>query len=528
MKVELLEKARKREREARKEAESILERRSLELYNANEQLKEALKNTNLFPEQNPNAVMRYSKKTKDLMYTNKQGKKISLFLNKSSNTVLKERFTQELNFSFKKGGVYQFDMQIHKATLRFSAVYVLSKKYLNIYTADISDLKETEIQMQNITKSLKQAQQVAKMGSWELDLATNNMFWSEDLFHILHVDPKKFIPSHENFINLLHPDDRKTSHEAFKKAIKHKEGYVLTQRRIFDNKKDIYIECRGKVDLEENGKATRLYGVCVDVTEKIESLKVKENFTKNLEIKVNERTQELKESLEREKELSILKSSFVSMASHEFRTPLTSISATSDVILRYYDKLSREEINQRLMKIKNEVSDMTTTLEDILIIGKSDSQKLNYNPKNLDIIPLIKHIISEYQLGESKSRKLTFKISSSLIMVNVDKKWIKHIIINLLSNALKYSEKDTPIEISINKDKTGVKFSFRDYGIGISKKDIKHLFEPFHRGNNVGEISGTGLGLSVLQKALDLHKGKIEVESEIGKGSNFRVILPIL
>jgi signal transduction histidine kinase len=238
--------------------------------------------------------------------------------------------------------------------------------------------------------------------------------------------------------------------------------------------------------------------------------------------------QELKESLEREKELSILKSSFVSMASHEFRTPLTSISATSDVILRYYDKLSREEINQRLMKIKNEVSDMTTTLEDILIIGKSDSQKLNYNPKNLDIIPLIKHIISEYQLGESKSRKLTFKISSSLIMVNVDKKWIKHIIINLLSNALKYSEKDTPIEISINKDKTGVKFSFRDYGIGISKKDIKHLFEPFHRGNNVGEISGTGLGLSVLQKALDLHKGKIEVESEIGKGSNFRVILPIL
>ena len=180
------------------------------------------------------------------------------------------------------------------------------------------------------------------------------------------------------------------------------------------------------------------------------------------------------------------------------------------------------------MKIKNEVSDMTTTLEDILIIGKSDSQKLNYNPKNLDIIPLIKHIISEYQLGESKSRKLTFKISSSLIMVNVDKKWIKHIIINLLSNALKYSEKDTPIEISINKDKTGVKFSFRDYGIGISKKDIKHLFEPFHRGNNVGEISGTGLGLSVLQKALDLHKGKIEVESEIGKGSNFRVILPIL
>ena len=527
MKVELLEKARKREREARKEAESILERRSLELYNTNEQLKEALKNTNLFPEQNPDAVMRFSKETKELMYANKQGKKISLFLNKSSNTVLKERFTQELNFSFKKGGVYQFDMQISKATLRFSAVYIMSKRYLNLYSADISDLKETEIQMKIITKRLKEAQKVAKMGSWELDLATNNMACSEDLFNVFQVDPKKFIPSHENFINLLHPDDRKTAHGAVEKAINHKEGYILTQRRVFDNKKDVYIECRGRVDLEENGKVKRLYGVCVDITQKIESLKVKENFTKNLEIKVNERTQELKESLEREKELSILKTSFVSMASHEFRTPLTSISATSDVILRYYDKLSREEINQRLMKIKNEVSDMTTTLEDILIIGKSDSQKLNYNPKNLDIIPLIKHIISEYQLGESKSRKLTFKISSSLIMVNVDKKWIKHIIVNLLSNALKYSEKDTPIEISINKDKTGVKFSFRDYGIGISKKDFKHLFEPFHRGVNVGEVSGTGLGLSVLQKAVELHQGKIEIESEINIGSTFKVTLPI-
>jgi signal transduction histidine kinase len=528
MEVELLKKALIREKKARKEAESILEKKSLELYNTNEQLKEALENTNLFPEQNPNAVMRYSKHTKDLIYTNKQGNKISLFLNKASNSKLKEKFIQELNFSFKKGSVYQFDLQINDKTLRFFAIYILSKKYLNIYTADISDLKETEVQMQNITKRLKQAQQVAKMGSWELDLITNTMVWSEDLFHILHVDSEKFIPSHENYINLLHPDDHKLANEAFEKAINQKEGYILTQRLIFDDRKDIYIECRGKVSLEKNGNVTRLYGICIDVTEKTESLKAKENFTKNLEIKVNERTKELKESLEREKELSILKSSFVAMASHEFRTPLASISAASDVILNYFDKLSKEDINKRLIKIKNEVIDMTSMLEDILIIGKSDVQKLDYNPEVLDIIPLIKHIILEYQLSESKSRPLTYKISLPLIMANIDKKWIKHIVINLLSNALKYSEEDTPIEISIAKDKTGVVFDFKDYGIGISKKDINLLFEPFHRGENVGEISGTGLGLAVLQKAVELHKGKIEIESEINIGSNFKVTLPII
>ncbi|AFU70583.1 two-component histidine kinase sensor with PAS domains [Psychroflexus torquis ATCC 700755] len=527
MDIELLKKALIREKKARKEAESILEKKSLELYNANEQLKDALENTNLFSEQNPNAVMRFSKQTKDLIYANKQGKKISLFLNRSSNSKLKEKFIQELNFSFKKVGVYQFDLQFNNKTIRFFAIYILSKKYLNIYTADISDLKETEVQMQNITKRFKQAQRVAKMGSWELDLINNNMIWSEDLFYVLHVDSEKFIPSHENYVNLLHPDDHKLANEAFEKAINQKKGYILTQRRIFDDRKDLYIDCRGKVRLGKNGNVTRLYGICIDVTEKTESLKAKENFTKNLEIKVNERTQELKESLEREKELSILKSSFVAMASHEFRTPLTSISAASDVILKYFDKLGKEDITKRLIKIKNEVKDMTIMLEDILIIGKSDVQKLDYNPEVLDIIPLIKHIIFEYQLSESKSRNLTYKISLPSIMASVDKKWIKHVVVNLLSNALKYSEKNTPIEISMNKYKTRVVFGFKDYGIGISKKDIKLLFEPFHRGENVGEISGTGLGLSVLQKAVELHKGKIEVESEIKIGSNFKVTLPI-
>ena len=111
-------------------------------------------------------------------------------------------------------------------------------------------------------------------------------------------------------------------------------------------------------------------------------------------------------------------------------------------------------------------------------------------------------------------------------MINVDKKWIKHIVNNLLSNAIKYSGEDQQIEISIKKEPTGISFSFKDYGVGISKEDIAMLFEPFYRGENVGEISGTGLGLVILQKALNLHKGKIEVESEIGKGSNFRVTLP--
>ena len=254
-------------------------------------------------------------------------------------------------------------------------------------------------------------------------------------------------------------------------------------------------------------------------------IKQKETNFSLLQI-TKEKNKEIEKSLESEKELGILKTNFVSMVSHEFRTPLAAINANSDIILRYFDKLSRDDINERLGKIKSEVLDMTVMLEDILIIGKSDAQKLDFNPVSLDIVSLIKEIITEYQLSEPKSRTIIYNISTPIIMIPADKKWIKHVVNNLLSNAIKYSGEDKQIEISIKKEPTGISFSFKDYGVGISKEDIAMLFEPFYRGKNVGEISGTGLGLVILQKALDLHKGKIEVESEIDKGSNFRVILP--
>ena len=254
-------------------------------------------------------------------------------------------------------------------------------------------------------------------------------------------------------------------------------------------------------------------------------IKQKERNFSLLQI-TNEKNKEIEKSLKREKELGILKTNFVSMVSHEFRTPLAAINANSDIILRYFDKLSRDDINKRLGKIKSEVLDMTVMLEDILIIGKSDTQKLDFNPVSLDIVSLIKDIIAEYQLSEPKSRTIIYNVSTPIIMIPADKKWIKHIVNNLLSNAIKYSGEDQQIEISIKKEPTGISFSFKDYGVGISKEDIAMLFEPFYRGENVGEISGTGLGLVILQKALNLHKGKIEVESEIGKGSNFRITLP--
>ena len=209
------------------------------------------------------------------------------------------------------------------------------------------------------------------------------------------------------------------------------------------------------------------------------------------------------------------------MASHEFRTPLAAINAAADVILRYYDRLNQDDIYQRLEKIKREVKDMTIMLEDILIIGKADSQKLEYNPVEINLVAEVKKITADYQLAESGDREIKVHYATENIPLIADPKWIKHITINLLSNALKYSEKE--IEIVIKEENEQVVLMVKDQGIGISEKDQKKLFDPFHRGENVGNISGTGLGLSVLEKAVALHGAKIEVESKPNEGSTFKV-----
>jgi signal transduction histidine kinase len=267
-------------------------------------------------------------------------------------------------------------------------------------------------------------------------------------------------------------------------------------------------------------------GVGQDISQMDKLRTEMDNYKSNLEETVKKRTFELENSLEKVKELGILKTSFVSMASHEFRTPLAAMQAATDVILRYKDKLSQEDIDKRLFKIKKEIKGMVTMLEDILIMGKSDVQKLEFNATELDLVVLVKNIISEYQLTQEIEREVIFQFSSNKIMLIADPKWINSIVINLFSNALKYSEPPSSISIEIRHAKNEVILSVTDKGIGISEKDQKSLFDPFHRGENVGDIQGTGLGLSVIEKAIDLHKGKIKVESKLNIGSTFIVSLP--
>jgi PAS domain S-box-containing protein len=379
-------------------------------------------------------------------------------------------------------------------------------------------LKKRRTETESIAKELRQFIETANSPIFGIDKHGLVNEWNQTSEKITGFKKEEVLSQNlvKTYIAESHQEQVK---ELLGKALKGEDTASYEVPLFAKDGRRVMILLNSSTRRNSEGEIIGVFGVGQDIT-------ILNEYKENLESKVKTRTQEVVESLEREKELGLLKTKFVSMASHEFRTPLTSIKATSDIILRYYDKLSREDIDERLKKIKREVEEMTIMLEDILIIGKSDAQKLDYNPELLDIVSLIKDIISEYQLSESENRQIVYEISDPVICVEVDRKWIKHIVLNILSNAIKYSDEGKVIEITIKQRQAGVSFCFKDYGMGIPKEDIKLLFEPFHRGENVKNISGTGLGLAVLKKAVELHRGIIEINSELGEGSHFRVILP--
>lgn len=236
--------------------------------------------------------------------------------------------------------------------------------------------------------------------------------------------------------------------------------------------------------------------------------------------------EELRLALKKERELNDLKSRFVSMTSHEFRTPLSTILANTELLKRYNQRWTEEKKLELLQRIEISTKHMTNMLEDILIIGKAESGKLEFNPTPVDVLAFCQNILEEFQLGAGSGYHFEFGQQGSCGLRHLDEKLLRQIIGNLLSNALKYSKPGSTIFFELNCQANGTIFKIRDQGIGIPAEDLPRLFEVFHRAKNVGTIQGTGLGLTIVKRSVDLHGGTIEVQSEVEAGTTFTIWLP--
>jgi signal transduction histidine kinase len=230
---------------------------------------------------------------------------------------------------------------------------------------------------------------------------------------------------------------------------------------------------------------------------------------------------------EREKELSDLKSRFVSMTSHEFRTPLSVILSSTELLEAYGDRWQPAKKADHFSRIKGAVRGMAELLDGILVIGKADMGRLAKSPARLDLRRYLRELVDTTQPTLGPNHTFVWDVADELGEACVDEKLLNHILTNLLSNAVKYSPDGGVVRFDAWRDGDDAVFEIEDHGIGITGADLERLYESFHRGSNVGHIPGTGLGLAVVKRSVDAHGGTLEVRTEEGEGTTFTVRIPL-
>ncbi|TAE23721.1 MAG: HAMP domain-containing protein [Candidatus Kapaibacterium sp.] len=240
--------------------------------------------------------------------------------------------------------------------------------------------------------------------------------------------------------------------------------------------------------------------------------------------------EQLQKSLDKERQVSALKTRFVSTISHEFRTPLAGILLSVDMLTRYFDRLTTEKRLSELSKIRLRVNELTDLMNDFLSQSESQNAAGRFNPKAMDIAELCRNISTEMEfIASATSRaRIVRNINVHEAMINGDMKLLRYVVRNLVTNAIKYSPKDAPIMVDVYCETAYVVISVQDKGIGIPEADISGLFTPFFRASNTTTISGTGIGLSIVKEFVEAHGGTVSVASRMNEGSIFTVRLPLL
>ncbi|MGQ4648192.1 ATP-binding protein [Lyngbya aestuarii] len=236
---------------------------------------------------------------------------------------------------------------------------------------------------------------------------------------------------------------------------------------------------------------------------------------------------ELYQALAQEKELNELKSRIISTISHEYRTPLTIISSSAEILEAYRHKLDESKQLKHLERIKIAANHLTDLVNDVLFLSRVEFEKLEFQPEFIDLVSFFRELVEELQVGVNEAHQLIFTSSGECRQFYGDTKLLRQIFTNLFSNAFKYSPNGGKVSIQLICETHQVILQVGDQGIGIPPEDQGKLFDSFNRGKNVGTIAGTGLGLSIVKKCVELHNGKILVESVVGTGTTFTVSLPL-
>ena len=345
-------------------------------------------------------------------------------------------------------------------------------------------------------------------------------------------------------ISMLMPQPDKDAHDdyIFRHQRTGKANIIGIGREVLGLRKDgsIFPFRLGLSEVQFSGR--KIYtGFIHDLSKEKEAERRLKEYASHLEELVEERTLSLKEtvkaleyakeglsqSLEKEKELGQLKSRFVSMASHEFRTPLTSVKLSASLIEKYAEPLASPNISKHVHKIKQAVSSLTVILNDFLSLEKLEAGKEEVAYDTFDLVKFSEEIAEEMQVMAKQNQNIIYQHTGTKSTVKLDEKLLKNCINNLITNAIKYSGENTFIDFTTEINDQHCIVTVKDNGIGIPEADQKHLFEAFFRAHNTGTIPGTGLGLNIVTRYAGLMNGKVDFKSVINQGTLFTISFPL-
>lgn len=358
-------------------------------------------------------------------------------------------------------------------------------------------------------------------------------------------------------IEVLIPDRYKGHHHQLREGFyEHPSNRVMGHNRDLYGKKKDGTDLPVEVSLSHYRQGDELFVIAfiVDITgrKEIEKSMLQQQkqlervsneirkLNADLELKVEERTMILKEALQRleqsqaelsealdkERQLNEIKSRFVSMASHEFRTPLSTVLSSASLLSKYKTTEDQEKRNRHIDKIRNSVRHLNDILEDFLSLGKLDEGKVGTSISKFDLYEFVYETIEEMKGLLKKGQQIDFNCQGQHNIVS-DKKLLKNILINLITNAIKFSDEGSPISIQASVSDQWAVITISDTGVGISQEDQEHLFSSFFRGANAINIAGTGLGLHIVKRYADLLKGSVHLESELNKGTSITITIPV-
>ena len=261
------------------------------------------------------------------------------------------------------------------------------------------------------------------------------------------------------------------------------------------------------------------------------------NTNNQLEFEIQERKvaettlrkneQELRKAIEKERELNTLKSRFVSMASHEFRTPLSTILSSADLLEMYTTEEQQDKRLRHTTRIKSAVNNLISILNDFLSLSKLEEGKITITPVEFNLEAFCAEVMDDVQALLKPGQILQHHGLSADTLITLDKKMLKNVFINLFSNAIKYSDPGKPIDCYVSIENNELNVSIQDHGIGIPEEEQQHLFTRFFRAHNAENIPGTGLGLNIVKRYVELMSGRIHFESTLGEGTTFHVHIPL-